>query len=190
MKYEPAADPGVGFNLISWWNFGPAGATIWANSVQSLYDAGFRHVSIDPIRYFDPNSGAIAASSQKGPELLHIAAGIARAKSLGMTVTVNPFVEFQNFTQWRAYWDPTPGSASSNQFWSDYQQYLVDVAQVAHTYGADSMNVGTELNGLVDNPGNNAHWNAAINAVAANFSGQLGYAASWPSRNGNLTNAI
>ena len=27
--YEPNADPGVGFNLISWWNYGAAGASIW-----------------------------------------------------------------------------------------------------------------------------------------------------------------
>lgn len=190
-KYEPAVDPSLGFNLISWWNWGGSGPAVWANSVQSLYDAGFRQVSINPERYFDPNTGVLAASSQHGPELSHIAAGIARAKSLGMTVTVSPYIEFQDFTDWRGSWDPTPGSAISNQFWSDYQQYLVDVAQLANAYGVDSMNVAAELRGLVQNPGNNAHWNAAINAVAANFSGQLGYAAVWNDyQNGNLTGAI
>jgi hypothetical protein len=41
-KYEIGSDPSVGFNLISWYNFGSSGASTWQNAVQSIYDAGVR----------------------------------------------------------------------------------------------------------------------------------------------------
>ena len=56
--YEIGDDPGVGFNLISWFNFDNAGTPAvdegideWQGAVQAMYDAGFREVSISPVRY-------------------------------------------------------------------------------------------------------------------------------------------
>lgn len=189
--YESGIDPGVGFNLVSWANFGGSGTSVWENAVQSVYDAGFDEVSISPVRFYTPGSGSIATSSSQGPELNHIAAGITRAKSLGMRVTVNPFVEPVGFSTWRGFYDPTPGSVEANTFWSDYENYLVDVAQVAETNGADSMTVGTELRAITRNSGNNTNWDSVINAVDAQFSGTLGYAANWDNYDHpNVTTAI
>jgi len=189
--YEVGTDPGVGFNLISWANFGSSGASTWENAVQSIYDAGFREVSISPVRFVTLGTGSIATTSAKGPELIHIAAGISKAKSLGMRVTVNPFVEPTNFSMWRGFYNPVPGSGESNTFWNDYQQYLVDVAQVAQANGADAMTVGTELKAITRNSGNNASWNSVISAVDSQFGGSLGYAANWDNyQNANLTSTI
>ena len=189
--YEPGYDPAVGFNLISWFNFGASGETTWQNAVQNLHIAGFDEVSISPVRFIDVGTGAIATTSNRGPELSHIAAGIARGKSLGMHVTVNPFVEPENFAFWRGQYDPTPGSGEWNTFWDDYEDYLVDVAQVAEAHGADALNVGTELRAITRNSGNNAKWASVISAVDAVFSGELGYAANWDNyTNGNLTSTI
>lgn len=191
LVYEPNADPGVGFNLISWWNFGGSGANLWRNAVRDVHSAGFSEVSISPVRFINQSTGSIANSSSQGPELSHIAAGIAEAKSLGMRVTVNPFVEMQGFAFWRGQYNPAPGSAQSNTFWSDYEGYLVDVAQVAQANGADAMNVGTELKAITRNSGNNASWGSVIGAVDAAFTGELGYAANWDNYNhGNVTSAI
>lgn len=66
--YEPASDPGVGFNLISWWNFGGSGDATWQNAVQSVYDAGFREVSISPVRFVNIATGSILPTSPRGPE--------------------------------------------------------------------------------------------------------------------------
>ncbi|TWU29262.1 glycoside hydrolase family 113 [Bythopirellula polymerisocia] len=188
--YEPGIDPGVGFNLVSWGNFAN-GATVWQNAVQAAYNAGFDEVSLSPVRFYTPGSGSIASSSSSGPELSHIAAGIIRGKQLGMRVTVNPFVEPVGFTGWRGTYNPSPGSAESNTFWNDYQQYLVDVAAVAQANGADSMTVGTELRALELNTGNNAKWTSVINAVDSVFSGSLGYASNWDSYNStNTANTI
>lgn len=189
--YEVGTDPDIGFNLISWWNFGGSGASTWENAVQSIHDAGFREVSISPVRYVTLGTGSIATTSPKGPELSHIAAGIARAKSLGMRVTVNAFVEPVDFAMWRGQYDPTPGGGEWTTFWNDYENYLVDVALVAETNGADAMTVGTELKAIVQNSGNNAKWNSVINAVNGQFSGSLGYAANWDNfENNNLKSTI
>ncbi len=189
--YEPGADPGMGFNLISWWNFGTAESGVWQDAVQSVYDAGFREVSLCPVRYLNPATGAIATSSTKTPGLSSIAAGVVRAKSLGMTVTVNPFVEYPDSSPWRAYWAPLPGGVRVEQFWGDYRQYITDVAQMAQLGGADFMNVGTELRALVQDSGHNSDWTAVIDAADQEFSGLLGYAANWDNfKNANLTSTI
>jgi hypothetical protein len=190
LRYEPGIDPGIGFNLVSWGNFGN-GATVWQNAVQAVYDAGFDEVSLSPVRYYTPGTGAIAATSFSGPELSHIAAGIVRAKQLGMRVTVNPFVEPVNFTQWRGFYNPTPNSAEWTNFWNNYQQYIIDVATMAQANGADAVTVGTEMRGLELNSGNNPKWTSVINAVDGVFGGQIGYAANWDSYNSaNTTSAI
>ena len=181
--YEADRDPGVGFNLVSWANFGATGNSVWENAVQSVHDAGFGEVSLSPVRFYTPGVGSIAATSSQGPELSHVAAGIARAKQLGMRVTVNPFVEPVGFSTWRGFYNPAPGSGESTQFWNDYQQYLADVAVMAEANGADAMTVGTELRALTRNAGNNANWSAVIEAVNIEFSGDIGYAANWDNYN-------
>ena len=206
--YEVGSDPAVGFNLISWFNFGSSGASTWQNAVQSVYDAGFREVSISPVRFVNINTGQILSTSPKGPELSHIEAGVARAKSLGLRVTMNPFVELYDAHNagsaddeyfadlpggctWRGCWNPTAGGAVSNQFWSDYQSYMVAVAQIAANYNVDAMTVGTEYKALDGNSAHNASWNTVINAINTVYSGPLGYAANWDDyNNSNVATAI
>jgi hypothetical protein len=133
---------------------------------------------------------------------------VVRAKSLGMRVTLNPFIELFDANNagtgddeyfadlpggctWRGCWNPTAGGAVANQFWSDYQSYMVAVAQIAANRNVDAMTIGTEYKALNGNSGHNAQWSSAINAAAAVYQGPLGYAANWDDyRNGNLTTAI
>jgi len=189
--FEPGSDPALGFNLVSWANFGSNGPSVWENAVQSVYDSGFSEVSLTPVRFYTLGNGSIAGSSSSGAELSHVAAGVLRAKSLGMTVTVNPMVEPVNFTEWRGLYDPTPNSSESNTFWNDYTNFISDTATMAQNSGADSLNIGSELRGLVRNSGNNASWGSVIAAADNNFSGSLGYAANWDNYNDpNIGSAI
>src|SRR3954447_19498134 len=80
--YEIGSDPALGFNLISWSNFDNSGTpnvdegvAVWQNAVQTLYDAGFREVSISPVRYFNTTTFSIAQTSSQGPLLTSIDAG-------------------------------------------------------------------------------------------------------------------
>jgi hypothetical protein len=193
---ELGSDPALGFNLISWWNFDNAatpnvdeGVAVWQNAVQTLYDAGFREVSISPVRYFNTTTFSIAQSSGQGPLLTSIDAGVAKAKQLGMRVTINPFVEPSGSSNWRGTFDPTGTAATT--FWSDYQNYMVSVAQIAQAHNVDAMTIGTELKAMNDDANNASHWTSVINAVDSVYQGPLGYSSNWDDyRNANLTSAI
>ncbi|MGD9632892.1 MAG: hypothetical protein AB7G28_10230 [Pirellulales bacterium] len=204
--YEPATDPGLGFNLIAW--SGNNDASRWTNAVNALYAAGFREVSISPIRRFDYNTGGVI-SNFGYPTLTAIDAGVARAKELGMRVTLNPFVEVSNLPAaaggWRAGFNPLPGSAKATTFWPLYETYLDEVAAIAQNRNVDAMNVGTEMKGLdsfyqitdfdPDTAGNQltptqaqldqqvAYWDTVIDSVAGIYSGSIGYAANWDNFN-------
>lgn len=205
LVYEPATDPGVGFNLIAW--SGNNDASRWTNAVNALYAAGFREVSISPIRRFDYNTGGVIAGFGY-PTLTAIEAGVVRAQQLGMRVTLNPFVEVSNLPggqSWRAYFNPVPGTAKADTFWPLYETYLDEVATLAQKHNVEAMNVGTEMKGLdsffaitdfdPDTPGNQstpsqaqldqqaAYWTTVIDSVAAIYSGQIGYAANWDNFN-------
>ncbi len=189
--YEPGIDPAVGVNLISWNNFGPDGASVWETAVQRAYDHGLRAVSISPLRFVKPTTGEIRLGdgTSTGPDLAHVETAVARASALGMAITINPFIEPDNFSKWRAELNFT--GAAKTTFWSDYQAYMLEVAAIAEAHGAGRMNVGTELNALVEDAAHNADWAAVIAAVDAAFSGQIGYAANWDDyADANLTATI
>ncbi len=200
-RYEPGVDPGVGFDLISWANFGAAGEQVWRDAVQSVYDAGFREVSLSPLRFIEqadagdpPNtSGTIPVPMAGAPSLGHVAAGVTRAKQLGMTVTVNPLVELELFQGGlrgpRSVYSLTPTGAQAGRFWPAYQGYMTEAAQMAQAAGADRLLVGSELKGLSTNAGHKAAWTAMINAVSANFTRPIGYAAAWDEYNNANTTA-
>jgi hypothetical protein len=211
--HEPAIDPGLGFNLIAW--SGNNGSS-WTNAINALYAAGFREVSISPVRRFDNNTGQVITNSGY-PSLTAVEAGVLRAKQLGMRVTLNPFVELSNLLPasggWRAYFAPLPGSAVANTFWPLYETYLDEVATIAEQHQADAMNVGTEMKGLDSffsindfdpaTGGNQtspsqaqlnqqkAYWTTVIDSVSSIYSGAIGYAANWDNFNSTrVTNNI
>jgi len=167
--YEPARDPGVGVILISWWDFGASGATVWEQAVEDVHAHGFGHVTICPVRFVDLTTGAVRVSngSQSGPRTEHIEAAVARAVALGIEVLLNPFVEPDGFSTWRGGIDFV-GTAKA-QFWQDYEDYLVEVADIAEHQGARAMTVGSELKMLVQGGAHNANWSSAIAAVDATF---------------------
>ncbi len=187
-NYEPA-DPRVGFNLVSFANFGSNGANVWRNAVQDLHDYGFRNVSVTPIRFFNSTTGAIASISSQAADLTHIAAGVARARQLGMSVTVNPFVIPNGYAFWRGDWNPSGTVAT--QFWSDYQSYITSVATMAQNNGAERLTVGSELKSITANTAHNTALTNVINAANSSFAGQIGYAANWDEyTNANLASTV
>lgn len=192
--YETNLDPGVGFNLISWSN-NTTGAH-WVTAIDRMYQNGFRHVSLSPLRFANINTGQLLtdAESAQGSPLSSLVVGLERATQLGMKVTLNPFIEPYNPTPtsgnqyfaeipgtggctWRGCWNPS--GAVRDTFFASYQAYLQEIATLAQQYGVERMSVGTELNALDANSSNNPHWDAAIDAVDAIYTGQIGYAANW-----------
>lgn len=102
---------------------------------------------------------------------------------LRMSVTLNPFVELYDssrnkyFAYWRGDWNPSGSVATT--FWSDYTDYLMEVANLASKYNVDGMGVGTELKSIVVDSSHNERWDAVIKAVDEVYDGPLHYAANW-----------
>jgi hypothetical protein len=181
--YEPGLDPKLGFNLVSW-----AGATgtaaDWENAVQGVYDLGVRHVSLVTYRFVDSTSGGISATSAFGlappPDDTFLAAAMAKAQTLGMTVSLNPFVEVDNASGighvWRGglnFAEPTLGT-----FFTNYQNYISSAAALTQAGGAERLYVGSELKTLANNVAAQGYWTSVIGAADAAFGGNLSYAAN------------
>ncbi len=190
-KYEPGLDPAPGFNLISWMNFREDGARIFEVAVQALHDHGFREVSISPVRFVNTSTGTVSSCDQRKdcPPDAHIEAAVRKASSLGMSVTLNPFIEPEGFAFWRAELNFT--GAVATRFWDDYERYIVQIATIAQRSAADRITLGTELRALTQDLAHNGRWAHVIEAVDRVFRGQIGYAANWDDyRHPNLTAAI
>jgi len=187
--YQPGSDPRLGFHLGSWWNFGEQGKAVWEGAVQDLYDHGVRQVSFVALALVDPATGELltrdemtADESSRIPELADIAAGVARAGELGMSVCVNPIIEHRRFFEspwpWRGELEFATEEAATT-FFAEYQVFVTEAAEVAEEYGAQQMTIGSELRRLTTNPDYAAHWTSLIDGVDAVFHGQLGYAADY-----------
>jgi hypothetical protein len=127
--YEAGLDPALGFNLISWWD--GTQASDWISALNELEAAGFTEVSISPLRFIDTNgadSGKLISAGTPSLSGIRTAVNYA-ANTLGMTVTLNPFIEPEGFSTWRANYNPSGDEAT--RFWADYEVYLDEVADIA-----------------------------------------------------------
>ena len=146
--YEIGDDPGVGFNLISWWS-GTTAAN-WQSVVQSMYDAGFREVSISPVRFTNIHTGDIVlgpspVATDQRDRSRRRAGQIARHAGDAQSVlgklrsqrnSRRAVLRRRNrghggvaFDRLCLAWllQPKSGRGSDN-FWTDYQNYLVAMA--------------------------------------------------------------
>jgi hypothetical protein len=171
--------PRFGVNLVSFKDLGDKAGFVWREAVREIRRLGFCEVSVTPIRFVNLETGAIAPESAEAPRLADVASAVAEAKTAGLTVVVNPFVEPEGFAGWRGQYNPLPGSSAAVRFWSDYRGYLRAVAQMAEANGADALTIGSELRAITSEPGHAAELRALIDDVDAVFRGRLGYAANF-----------
>jgi hypothetical protein len=189
LTYDAGSDPVLGFNIWGVQNT-PVGAAAWESAIQEMYDSGFRQVAIGHWRYMDADTGAVTSTdpvSWTGASTdAEIEAAVARAKSLGMSVTFRAFIEpFQgtNFF-WR-------GSVNTNDttratFWSQYTPFVTSMASMAQQYGVERFMVGVEMEALASDAANSPYWTSLIDSVSNVYTGQIGYG----SNHGNETNAV
>jgi hypothetical protein len=197
--YRPGtSDPTVGMNI--WKVTTTENVPLVEQQVQQMYASGLRQVTIIPITYVNPTTGAFSSTNADGTRggltNAELTASIAKARSLGMSVTVNPMVQrTDDGSRSLLYFDPlvtTPGS-STETFWSGYNSTLTNWATIAKNAGAQRFNVGSELEALegsnpnipVTNPsatltGLRDRWSTTINVADAALGGtaattKLGY---------------
>ncbi len=96
---------------------------------------------------------------------------IDQAHDAGLKVMVKPHVRY---TPWNGPVDP----ANNEQWFNNYQQYMVRYAKIAQQEGAEMYSLGNELTGVTD-AANQGRWNKLINAVDSVYKGDLTIAAHY-----------
>ncbi len=185
--YEPN-DPRVGFIIVSW---ADRPASEWEASVQALYDTGVTDVTFVTYRFNEYDDATstfgtnIAITNTHGYERSSdaaIEAAIQQAKSLGMTVTLNPFVEVDAIGGIGAVWRGNvnfPDNDDLAAWFGSYDSYMYDMATLADANGVDRLMIGSELQGLSLDGDATSHWNSLIGDIRAVYDGKLSYAANW-----------
>src|SRR4051812_37331319 len=171
------ASPGLpadwqrGANVTAW-NTDAFAQPAADSSLGDLQATGTTNAAIVVTWYMDAKtSSTIAPRDGKTPSDASVLHAIARAKELGMRVTLKPHVDVWDGT-FRG--DITP--ASRSDWFASYRAMIDHYADLAAQAGADALIVGTELTTMTDDT---AEWRALIAGVRARFGGQLTYAANW-----------
>ena len=175
-----------GFDYVDYLNGGYGNA----NSLAALVTTGANSIEASIEYGIDPQTNTVYADPVFTDNLAAYGATIARAVSMGLSVTVRPLIDFVNptylagtsysFGEWRSYFNPGPaGSAGANDFFASYAQMLLQYAQVGVANGATTLCIGTEID-QITGPAYKPYWDAIINTLHTQFPTlKLTYSADW-----------
>lgn len=175
-------DPNVGAVVTAFMNNDPQNPndpwdilTNWKSAVDEIQSVGISEVTFSVYR--SESNGALLG----GPSINTVSQAVAYANQKGLSVTVKPVFETGS-GGWRGDYNPS-GSVQSI-FRSEYRSLVTQLASIP---GIDRMNIGTELNALVNDWGNHGFLRDLIgdaqNAFeqSGNVNGRVGYAANFDS---------
>lgn len=177
--------PKIGFNLVSWDLTGTVDTNTWKKTVQEMYRADIRSLTIVTYRFVDKKTGSISPTSTYGlappPGNDEIMTALKEAKNLGMHVSLNPFIEIDNPNgigyEWRGNLNYSDDKLQI--FFKNYKDYIAEMAKLAETAGIDRLYVGSELKALSGNPKTQQLWSQVIFEARQILSmGTLSYAAN------------
>jgi len=189
LEPQLATRPALGFNLVSWAAETNTNPATWLEALADIEALGVRRITLVCYRFVDVDTGAITERSAHGlaagPTLPVITAVVAHGRACGFDVGLSPFVEIDNVEGIGHLWR---GSANFDQgglsaFFSNYELYLQELAQIARDAGASRLSIGSELRALTNNPQSASHWIRIIaglrRSIGSKTSCALGYAANW-----------
>ena len=176
-SYDPNLDSNVGFNVVSFSKQrGKTARTNWANGIQSLFDNGITHVTLNVFREVKDSNGRIVGSSGTGNDVLR--ATMDKANELGMHVTLNPIFEvIGGDNGWRGDFDPD--GADARRFQTTYRSWIRRLAVYADRFDVDRLSIGSELVAVVRQSENHEFFTSVLATADAKFDGEIGYAANW-----------
>ena len=169
-----AADPLIGYNLISYKSDDPNEQDEYLTAIDELVAVGADHVNLVVFRRVRVD-GSIDFKS--GPKFMTIYQAAQRAKSKNLKVTLTPIFETKGKNAWRGNWNPI-GTARRN-FLKHYAAFVRQLARVAARAEADKLMLGSELVAFVNDPSNHHFLNAMAALCGKTFQGELGYNANW-----------
>jgi Domain of unknown function (DUF4214) len=175
-----------GFDYVDYLNGGYENA----DSLAALVATGANSIETSIEYGINPQTDMVYADPVFTDNLAAYGATIARAVSMGLSVTVRPLIDFVNpaylagtsysFAEWRSYFNPGPaGSAGANNFFASYANMLMQYAQVGVANGATTLCIGTEID-QITGPAYKFYWDAIISALHTQFPTlKLTYSADW-----------
>ncbi len=178
--YEPGVDPKIGAVVTAFLENDPSDAddswdirTNWLEAVDELASIGATEVTFAVYRVVGANG-----RMRGGPSVSTVHSAVARANQQGLAVTLLPLFELDQL-DWRGDYDPS--GAARTRFQQDYSALVTDLANIS---GVSRLNIGSELNAMVNNASNQGFFQGLINAVqATGFAGKIGYVANFDAYN-------
>ncbi len=123
--------------------------------------------------WYMPAATSTSISSQSyTPTDAAVVAAIQELHAKGLKVMLKPHVDVLDGT-WRGAINPS----DANAWFASFTAFILHYAQLAQTNGVELLCFGTEYK-TMSGPANLANWTSVINAIRANYTGPLAYAAN------------
>ena len=143
--------------------------------VQEIAETGANTIVLSLAAYQENGSASSlfieyrrVPSAERFEKLIHL------AHKRGLRVVIMPMVLLENPTggEWRGKIKPT----KPDQWWEDYENFILYYARIGQRGRAEMLMVGTELISMEEET---KRWRALIKKVRKVFKGQLSYSANW-----------
>lgn len=180
--------PPLGFNLAAWQEDTNTNAAPWRQAIEDIHAFGVRRVTLVPYWFVDPRSGTVSATSAKdqpaGPSSTVLTETIKIGVDLGMDIAMKPLVEIDTASdfghQWRG--DLEFEGAAQIRFFTQYRDYIEEMAQLCVEHGATKLYLGSEMAAMTRQSSSRPHWDDLIGSLNRTYrSGdrKLSYAANY-----------
>lgn len=167
--------PQLGISYAQY-NAGAYASALSDQTVEELADAGAEWINIVVTQYqYDLNTTEIypTGKTPTNDDLIHI---IAKAKSLGLKVSLKPHIDIQsNPSEWRGRIGRDFNETQWSDWFASYRNFMGGYADFAAAQNVDQLIVGTELVSTVQRE---TQWREVIALVRGKYSGTLTYSAN------------
>ncbi len=160
--------PSFGASLISWSGEVNANAELWLEAVRQMHGHGLQRVALISYAFVDPNTAQVSRTSKNGlpagPTDEVITSAMNEATSLGMDVSVRPWVEIDNVDGAGDWWrgDLSVSTRKLPTFFDSYREYVLELADIAANGSAQRFYIGSELASLSSKEKALPYWHQLI----------------------------
>ncbi len=169
-KYLKTNQRLYGASAVAWNGMANEDPVRWRDGVQEMYACGLRRVTLVSYAFVNPTTGSVSRESvnnlERPPSMAVLLAAAQEAASLGMEVSVRPWVEIDNDVGagdvWRGFLS-LDGEAR-HEFTETYGRYVQELALFAKEISASRFYVGSELRGLTSKSEFLSFWQHLIGA--------------------------
>ncbi len=159
----------TGLIIPSWEALGYQSREV-ATILDRMKSLGLQRVTFIVTWYQASRSDSSFGPMDATPTDASLRSAISQARSRGLAVALKPHIDLPDDT-WRG--DIVPEDRDA--WFAAYRSFIARYTELAHTAGASTFVVGTELAGISTDP----RWRTVIATVRAKFAGTLTYAANW-----------